>query len=151
MAEIDRPIWPDVICRIARLVKQAGGRPMVVGGTVLDLIEDKDPQDWDIEVFGLSMESLEIILEDFNPQTCGQHFGIVKIHADGIDIDVGVPRRDNSTGKGHRDFYDSFDPGQYNISASQMAPYKAYYDELTTISQRLDEGAAARLLARGGF
>ena len=48
-------------------------------------------------------------------------------------------------------FYDSFDPGQYNISATQMAPYKAYYDELTTISQRLDEGAAARLLARGGF
>ena len=110
MAEIDQPIWPDVIRRIARRVKRAGGRPMVVGGTVLDLIEGEDPQDWDIEVFGLSMESLEIILEDFNPQTCGQHFGIIKIHADGIDIDVGVPRRDNSTGKGHRDFYVSFDP-----------------------------------------
>jgi len=110
MAEIDQPIWPDVIRRIARRVKRAGGRPMVVGGTVIDLIEGETPQDWDIEVFGLSMESLEIILEDFNPQTCGQHFGIIKIHADGIDIDVGVPRRDNSTGKGHRDFRVSFDP-----------------------------------------
>ena len=48
-------------------------------------------------------------------------------------------------------FYDSFDPAQYNISAAQMAPYQTYYDQLKTISQQLDESAAARLLARGGF
>ena len=82
MAEIDQPIWPDVIRRIARRVMRAGGRPMVVGGTVLDLIEGEDPQDWDIEVFGLSMESLEIILEDFNPtpnapKSSGKSLGMV--------------------------------------------------------------------------
>jgi hypothetical protein len=48
-------------------------------------------------------------------------------------------------------FYDSFDPAQYNISAEQMAPYQAYYDQLTTITGQLNEAAAARLLARGGF
>lgn len=103
--------WPDPIQRIAMLVGTAGGTTRAVGGTVIDLIYGDDPQDWDLEVYGVEPDSLAMRLSEFQPTICGKSFGILKIQSDGLDIDVSIPRRDNSTGKGHRDFEVDLDPG----------------------------------------
>lgn len=83
-------------------------KPMVVGGAVIDLIQGREPKDWDIEVYGSSLDDLQSVLESagYHPKTAGKEFGILIVG----DMDISVPRRDNKTGKGHKDFKVEFDP-----------------------------------------
>jgi tRNA nucleotidyltransferase (CCA-adding enzyme) len=104
---------PLIVRAIARAIAAAGGRAMLVGGAVVDSIQGKSPKDWDIEAYGISMDHLERVLEQWGPNTVGKSFGILKLSTslcDGHDIDVNVPRRDNNTGIGHRDFDIVIDP-----------------------------------------
>ena len=99
---------PIVVRAVARAIVAAGGKAMLVGGAVVDSLQGRaEPKDWDIEAYGISMTRLEEILEPFGPKGVGKAFGILKLTTDlcdGQDIDVNVPRRDNNTGVGHRDF-----------------------------------------------
>jgi|GEM_PF-308333 len=71
-----------------------GGTPYMVGGTVRDIILDKPLKDADIEVHGISIESLEQIFKKFGPvRLVGVQFGVLRI--DGLDIDWSIPRRDS--------------------------------------------------------
>ncbi len=104
---------PAPINKVKQAVVAAGGRVFLVGGAVVDAIQGRQPKDWDLEVFGLSLNELETILQGFDPKMCGAAFGIIKLSADkcgGLDVDVGVPRRDNKTGVGHKGFDILFDP-----------------------------------------
>jgi len=101
----------DIPIRVMALhdyLNSQGLIPFVVGGAVIDIIQGRKPKDWDIEVYGTSLEDLHKILEagGFKCKTTGKDFGILKIG----DMDVSVPRKDNQIGKGHKDFKVEFDP-----------------------------------------
>jgi len=92
-----------VIRSIAERVAARGGRALLVGGAVRDALLGKTPGDFDLEVFGLDAETLEASLSETHEiVSCGQSFPVFKLK--GLPVDVAVPRREVSTGPGHRDF-----------------------------------------------
>ena len=94
---------------IARAVRDAGGRAVVVGGWVRDHLLGMGSKDVDIEVFGLGVERLEPLLADFgNVHAVGRAFGVLRVA--GIDVDFSLPRRDSKRGPGHRGFDVAPDP-----------------------------------------
>jgi len=110
---------PESLVDVFVGLKRAGGRPLLVGGAVIDLFCGGEPKDWDVEVFGLSMDQLESTLSEFgNVDLIGKKFGIIKLGYKGLDLEFSVPRRDSRTGVGHKGFRVDFDP---NLSVSEAA------------------------------
>jgi len=117
---------PEVVRKISSRVRQAGGSSLLVGGAVVDAINESEPKDWDIEVFGLSYDRLCEIFADLGPKKVGKNFGIVTLShefCDGHDIDVNVPRRDNSIGIGHKDFDVELDPNMTPEEAARRRDF----------------------------
>lgn len=99
----------ELSIKIAEEVKRVGGETYYVGGLVRDEILGKENKDIDIEVYGVTTEQLAGILSQFGKvDTIGSSFGILNIH--GYDIDVAQPRKENCTGRGHKDFEVFVDP-----------------------------------------
>lgn len=100
------------IMRIGRALQAAGGRPLVVGGWVRDrLLGLPETKDWDIEVFGLSMQALQRVLRPFGrTSSVGRQFGVLKLHTRAGEYDFSIPRREGATGRGHRDFWVRWEP-----------------------------------------
>lgn len=95
---------PEIIFALIEAVQAAGGRALLVGGCVRDRYMNRIPKDWDVEVSGLTAPVLEAVLARFGTvDLIGQQFGTYKIHQY-PDLDIALPRRDSSTGAGHRDF-----------------------------------------------
>ncbi len=93
--------------RIVRELHAAGFRALIVGGAVRDALLGLDPKDFDIEVYGVSYDTLaRILAKHGRVDLVGKSFGVVKL--DGHDFSV--PRRDSKTGAHHRDFETTFDP-----------------------------------------
>jgi tRNA nucleotidyltransferase (CCA-adding enzyme) len=95
---------------VARRVQEAGGRALLVGGAVIDIIQGREPKDLDLEVYSLGWDQLVSIFVDCSPKTVGAAFGILKIQVDGADLDLNIPRTDNKVGLGHSDFAVVMDP-----------------------------------------
>jgi tRNA nucleotidyltransferase (CCA-adding enzyme) len=92
---------------IARAVRGAGGRALIVGGWVRDRLLERDAQNVDLEVFGVPPQDLRALLERFGTvEAVGESFQVYKLG----DIDVSLPRRDSKAGRGHRGFVVSGDP-----------------------------------------
>ena len=95
-------------------VTAAGGRPLIVGGSVRDALlgAHVESKDIDIEVHGL--DSHEPLLAALAPlghvMERGAVFGVVAIKVGDEDFDVSLPRRDSKTGDGHTGFTVEFDP-----------------------------------------
>ncbi|HEU0050503.1 MAG TPA: hypothetical protein VFQ60_00410, partial [Patescibacteria group bacterium] len=90
-------------------------RALIVGGFVRDAILGLAPKDADIEVYGVSPDRLESILDQHFPHQVnkvGKAFGILKVNlGNGLDFDVSLPRRESKSGKGHTGFTTKSDPG----------------------------------------
>lgn len=97
---------------LIRALGRAGGRPLLIGGAVIDRIYGREVKDWDIEVYGLSLSQITEVLvaSGYPANMTGKAFGIIKTSVDGLDVDLSVPRRENKTGVGHRGFDVEFDP-----------------------------------------
>ena len=94
---------------IAKAVRDAGGRAVVVGGFVRDRLLGIRTKDVDIEVFGLGVGRFEALLATFGKvHAVGRAFGVFRVA--GIDADFSLPRRDNKRGPGHRGFDVAPDP-----------------------------------------
>ena len=94
---------------IAKSVRDAGGRAIVVGGWVRDHLLGLRSKDVDIEVFGLDVKRLEALLAGFGKvHAVGRAFGVFRVG--GIDVDFSLPRRDSKRGPGHRGFDVASDP-----------------------------------------
>lgn len=94
---------------IAKLVKEAGGRALLVGGCVRDALWGLEPKDADIEVFGIEAEPLEKLLsKQFKIIQVGKAFGVFKIR--GLELDISIPRRESKNGLGHKGFLVEGDP-----------------------------------------
>ena len=107
---IDSRSGPDPrSIEVARAVREAGGRAVVVGGWVRDHLLGVRSKDVDIEVFGLRMEQIEALLSRFGKvHAVGRAFGVFRVA--GIDVDFSLPRRDSKHGRGHRGFDVAPDP-----------------------------------------
>ena len=99
---------PKKILDIANDVRGAGGRALLVGGCVRDKLMNKQPKDWDIEVYGIEPAQLRQLLDQFGDvNIVGEAFTVYKL---GSDLDISLPRRDRKSGRGHRGFVIEGDP-----------------------------------------
>jgi len=98
---------PDLVDAIARAVRAAGGRALLVGGRVRDELLGLPSKDLDLEVFGLPADVLRALLARFGRvEAVGEQFAVYKLGP----IDVSLPRRESKTGRGHKGFTIEGDP-----------------------------------------
>lgn len=99
------------VCAVARAVSERGGRALLVGGAVRDEVLGMPSKDFDVEVYGVPVEDLEPLLEEFGEvDAVGRAFGILKMRAGDADVDFSIPRRESKTGAGHKGFAVAGDP-----------------------------------------
>jgi tRNA nucleotidyltransferase (CCA-adding enzyme) len=99
---------PEHVLALSRAVRDAGGRALLVGGCVRDLLMNTRPKDWDVEVYGVEPATLRALLDQFGPvNVVGEAFTVYKL---GPDLDVSLPRRERKSGRGHRAFVIEGDP-----------------------------------------
>lgn len=101
----------ETVLALAEAYRSAGGRALMVGGSVRDRVLGRTPKDYDLEVYGLSAERVEEIVRGFGDVAdVGKAFAVLKLVVDGVDIDVALPRREVKTGEGHKGFSVEADP-----------------------------------------
>ncbi len=121
------------VLQISRAVHEAGGRALLVGGCVRDMIMGQIAKDWDLEVFQLEPDRLRELLEQFGTVSAvGEAFTVYKL---GHDLDVSIPRRERKSGRGHRGFVIEGEPSMsiedatrrrdFTINAILMDPLTA--------------------------
>ncbi len=104
-------MYDDSFLRLARALRDAGGRALVVGGSVRDARLGTPGKDLDIEVHGLPLETLRGVLRTFGRvDEVGRSFGVLKLRLGGDELDVSVPRRDSKVGGGHKGIHVEADP-----------------------------------------
>ena len=140
-----KPDLLEAVRTIARLVKDAGGRALMVGGSVRDLLlGEQNVKDVDLEVFGVEPERLQRVLgERFPFDPCGVSFGVLKIQH--LDIDVSLPRRESKRGIGHKGFLIDSDPFLSVKEAASRRDFTInamYYDPLAEAFEDPYEGVA---------
>lgn len=92
------------------------GRIYEVGGAVRDrFLGNRTVKDRDYLVTGIPYDTLSAILRRFGRvDLVGRSFGVIKFtqfHGDKqVTFDIALPRREYSTGAGHKDFAVDFDP-----------------------------------------
>lgn len=95
---------------IAERVRNNGGRLLIVGGAVRDLLLGKEPEEFDLEVFGIPFSELANRIGEGIPLVAvGRSFPVLKVK--GHPIDLAVPRKEWKTGRKHTDFGFEADPG----------------------------------------
>ena len=95
--------------RIAQAAAAMGGRVFYVGGLVRDKLMGRESKDVDIEVHGIPPKTLEAILDHLGERTqMGASFGVYGLRH--YDIDIALPRKEEATGRGHKDFAVFADP-----------------------------------------
>ena len=118
---------------VARRVKSAGGRALLVGGCVRDAMLGRALKDYDLEVYGLAPDRLQAVLsEAFDLDMVGASFGVIKLH--GHEIDVAIPRRETKLGLGHKAFEMEYDPSLSVADAAARRDFTInaiYKDPLT--------------------
>jgi tRNA nucleotidyltransferase (CCA-adding enzyme) len=109
-----------IVHRLAAAVREAGGRALVVGGWVRDVLRGVPSKDVDIEVFGIPQDRLAALLARFGRvEAVGQSFAVYKLVPGPSErpgpvvsgaIDVALPRHESKRGRGHKGFLVQGDP-----------------------------------------
>ncbi|HEV7684151.1 MAG TPA: hypothetical protein VGO68_18615, partial [Pyrinomonadaceae bacterium] len=101
-------LFPEKVTALAEAVRADGGRALLVGGCVRDLLMGRKPKDWDVEVYAIEPGKLRTLLDRFGMvNVVGEAFTVYKL---GTDLDVSLPRRERKSGRGHRAFVIEGDP-----------------------------------------
>ena len=124
----------EAVLEIAATVKGCGGRALMVGGSVRDLVSGlRQIKDVDLEVFGIEPARLqEIVGAKYPFDPCGVSFGVLKIKH--LDIDLSLPRRESKRGEGHKGFAIDSDPFLSIPEAAMRRDFTInamYYDPLS--------------------
>ena len=97
----------DLALRVARAVRDAGGRALIVGGWVRDTLLGNTSKDIDIEAYGLPADKLQAALAGLGAvNSVGASFAVFKLGP----LDVSLPRTESKAGRGHRGFNVTGDP-----------------------------------------
>ena len=97
----------DLAIGVARAVRDAGGRALIVGGWVRDDLLGVASKDVDLEVYGLPAGELRAVLSGLGPvNSVGASFAVFKLGP----LDVALPRTESKAGRGHRGFTVTGDP-----------------------------------------
>jgi tRNA nucleotidyltransferase (CCA-adding enzyme) len=119
MAKRLQIVLPESVSALLDVVRRAGGRPLLVGGSVRDAAMGSEVKDFDVEVYGLGVDPLvEALRAAGKVNAVGRSFGVLKVHVGEHDVDVSLPRRESKRGRGHRGFLIEPDPG---MSAREAA------------------------------
>lgn len=105
--------FPKALRKPLNALVRAGLSPVFVGGCVRDVLFKSLPKDYDVEVFGGSLEQVKEVLQQFGEvDVFGQSFGVLSFKLAGLDVafDFSVPRRDRKVAAGHTGFMTEFDP-----------------------------------------
>ncbi len=95
--------------KVAQIIADQGGRALLVGGCVRDGLMEIPAKDVDIEVYGLTADTIEELLKPhFKLDTVGRSFGVFILK--GVDIDLALPRKESKVGPKHTDFVVEGDP-----------------------------------------
>ncbi|HEX3282809.1 MAG TPA: HD domain-containing protein [Pyrinomonadaceae bacterium] len=112
---------PERVLNLAKVIRDAGGRPLLVGGCVRDILMQIEPTDWDLEVYGVEPLKLRTLLDQFGPvNVVGEAFTVYKL---GPDLDVSLPRRERKSGRGHRAFAIEGDPAMSVAEATRRRDF----------------------------
>jgi tRNA nucleotidyltransferase (CCA-adding enzyme) len=142
-----------VIRDLARTMRDAGGRALVVGGFVRDSLRAQlnaqspapkarshEPVDIDLEVFGIAEDRLPSLLTPFGRvEAVGASFPVYKLVVADSDlgaIDVALPRRESKSGRGHKGFEVRGDPWMTLTEAARRRDFTINaiaFDPLTGI------------------
>ncbi|HEX6728792.1 MAG TPA: hypothetical protein VF074_02220, partial [Pyrinomonadaceae bacterium] len=112
---------PDKVIKLSRAIRDAGGRALLVGGCVRDILLSTAPKDWDLEVYQLAPARLREVLDQYGPvNVVGESFTVYKL---GHDLDVSLPRRERKAGRGHRAFVIDGDPSMSFAEATRRRDF----------------------------
>lgn len=132
---------PPIVTQLSESIRTAGGRALLVGGCVRDMLLDITPKDFDIEVCGLSPEKLTDVASTFGEVIeVGKSFGILKLRPSGsppfmgesegasgsapaLVIDLGIPRSDSKSSSGHKGFDVRVDPSMSPADAARRRDF----------------------------
>ena len=107
---------------LARAIRDAGGRALIVGGWVRDQLRGHPSKDLDMEVFGVDQDRLPALLAAFGRvEAVGQSFPVYKLIP--ADIDVALPRRESKQGRGHKGFEVQGDPSMTIADAARRRDF----------------------------
>jgi tRNA nucleotidyltransferase (CCA-adding enzyme) len=101
------------VLELCRSVSRAGGRAMLVGGWVRDLLRGCPKTDYDLEVYHLpAAELLELLSRLGRVNPVGEAYTVYKVRLRGMPmvVDVSLPRRESKVSRGHRGFVVTGDP-----------------------------------------
>ncbi len=114
---------PEEVIDVSKEIASLGGRALLVGGSVRDAVisaelpgYDLKPKDYDLEIYGLTVEQLQHVLElKFGADkidSVGKSFGIIKVSIDGWSepLDFSIPRTESKAGEGHKGFVTNSTP-----------------------------------------
>src|SRR4030095_562834 len=111
---------PPLVGEIAATVRARGGRALVVGGWVRDRLLGRESKDVDLEVFGIPASDLPGLLAPFRRvEAIGQAFPVYKVGT----LDIGLPRRESKSGKGHKAFVVEGDPSMSLAEAARRRDF----------------------------
>lgn len=126
--------FPPAVLAVAKALEEAGGEAYAVGGCVRDVFTGATTKDWDLEVRLLSPEKMRSVLSGFGEvHLVGESHGIYKVS--GLPgIDIGIPRKDRKSGKGHGDFEHTLDPEMslFDAGVRRDFTFNAMYQRVLT-------------------
>jgi tRNA nucleotidyltransferase/poly(A) polymerase len=96
ISAVDKIIQKEhFVKNILQDVVQAGGKMLLVGGSVRDSILEKEIKDLDFEIYALNAQVVQSILQKYGRvDVVGKSFGVFKLQ--GIDADFALPRIDGA-------------------------------------------------------
>lgn len=92
---------------LRELQRELGAEVFLVGGTVRDLVRQKDPNDLDLVVRGIAPSDFEAFMRERGDlRLVGKSFGVYLFRPkrSRSSIEIAFPRTESNTGDGHRDF-----------------------------------------------
>lgn len=116
---------PKILTEIAVEITNCGGRTILVGGVVRDLLLNLPLKDFDLEIYGIdNFDTLKAILTKYGSvNEVGKAFAVLKFTAKKIEADFAFPRTENKIGKGHKGFQIISDPNLDFKEAAQRRDF----------------------------
>ena len=85
---------------IINILKPYTNRAYLVGGATRDILMNKTPNDFDIEIYDIDVQTFEKIMNKIGAKGVGKNFFVYKYK----NFDLSLPRIENKNGYGHKGF-----------------------------------------------